>query len=198
MEDKKEVYITYPAKGGKKTIGMGTLEIDFLTGQVTLPDGSTEYTSLRLDAFGFEKAGSISIDTTKSVTLSLDDGGKYEIDAHQLFGVGDRNFRIAYIEATETTKIKMWVSTSPRGAIGLVRPTTIDTDERRFTTAIEYDVSGNPVYVGDAEAGSEKSDEKWRIKKLLYSGSNVTDIQWCDGSTSFKFAWGNRTSYTYS
>jgi len=77
MENKKESYITYPAKGGKKTIGVGTLEIDFLTGQVTPPDGSTEHTSLRLDAFGFEKARSISIDTTKSVTLSLHEGGKY-------------------------------------------------------------------------------------------------------------------------
>ena len=198
MEDKKEVYITYPAKGGKKTIGAGTLEIDFLTGQVTPPDGSTEHTSLRLDAFGFEKAGSISIDTTKSVTLSLDDGGKYEIEAHQLFGVGDRKFRIAYIEATETTEIKMWVSTSPRGAIGIVRSTTIDTDERRFTTAIEYNADGNPLYVGESEAGSEESDEKWRIKKLTYSGSNVTNIQWAIGSTGFNFAWANRTSYTYS
>lgn len=198
MEDKKEIYITYPAKGGKKTIGTGTLEIDFLTGQVTPPDGSTEHTSLRLDAFGFEKVRSISIDTTKSVTLSLDDGGKYEIEAHQLFGVGDRNFRIAYVEATETTEIKVWASTSLRGAINIVRSTTIDTDERRFTTRIEYDGSNNPIYVGEAEAGSGESDEKWRIKKLTYSGSNVTQIDWCGGSEGFKHKWSERTSYSYS
>jgi hypothetical protein len=198
MEDKKEVYITYPAKGGKRTIGVGTLEIDFLTGQVTPPDGSTEHTSLRLDAFGFEKARSISIDTTKSVTLSLDDGGKYEIEAHQLFGVGDRNFRIAYIETTETTEIKIWASTSLRGAINIVQSTTIDTDERRFTTRIEYNASNNPIYVGEAETGSGESDEKWRIKKLTYSGSNVTQIDWCEGSEGFKYKWSERTSYSYS
>jgi hypothetical protein len=54
------------------------------------------------------------------------------------------------------------------------------------------------VYVADAEAGSGKSDEKWRIKKLIYSGSNVTDIQWAGGSTSFKFAWDDRATYSYS
>jgi len=198
MKDEKEVYITYPAKGGKRTIGAGTLEIDFLTGQVSLPNGETENTSLRLDAFGFKTVGSISIDTTKAVTLSLDDSGKYEIEAYQLFGIGNREFRIAYIEATETTEIKIWASTSPRGAVDVVRPTSIDTDERRFTTAIEYDDSGNPIYVGEAESGSGKSDEKWRIKKLIYSGSNVTDIQWAEGSTSFKFAWDDRATYSYS
>jgi len=199
MEDKKEAYITYPAKGGKKTIGVGTLEIDFLTGQVTPPDGSTEHTSLRLDAFGFEKARSISIDTTKSVTLSLDDGGKYEIEAHQLFGVGDRKFRIAYIEATESTEIKIWASTSLRGAVGIVRPTTIDVEDRRYTIATEFDASNNPIYVGEADPGVAKSDAKWRIKKITYDvNNNPTDVQWADSVETFTKIWDNRGDYTYS
>ena len=197
-EEEEEIYIVYPSAGGKKTVSAGTLVIDFLMGEATLHDGTTERTSHRLENTKFEKVESLSIDTNKDVTISLDSGGKYEIERNQRFAIKPQPFRIAYIECTEETKIKVFASTNKEEAINISRPTTMDVDDRRFTTVIEYNVDGNPIYVADAEAGSEKNEKKWRIKKLVYSSSNVTDIQWAGGSTSFNFAWDDRASYQYA
>ena len=197
-EEIDDIYITYPATGKKKTVEVGTITIDFHTGEVTLHDGTIEHTSYRLENTEFSEVKSISVDSNKDVTLTLDSGGKYPIGANQLFSIERQKFRIAYIEISEDTKITLWASTNEEGAIRVEKPTTIDTDERRYTTRIEYDGSNNPIYVGEAESGSGESELKWRIKKLTYSGSNVTQIDWCEGSEGFKYKWSERTSYSYS
>jgi len=66
-----------------------------------------------------------------------------------------------------------------------------------FTTAIEYS-GDNAIYVGEAEPGSAKSAAAWRIKKITYSGSNPTDIQWAEGNGNFNKIWNNRAGYSYS
>ena len=197
-EEKDEIYVTYPATGEKKTVEVGTITIDFLTGEVTLHDGTIEHTSHRLENTDFNEVKSLSVDSNKDVILTLDSGGKYPIGANQLFSVERQKFRIAYIENSEITTLTVWASTNEEGAIRVEKPTTIDTDERRYTTRIEYGSSNNPIYVGETESGSGESDKKWRIKKLTYSGSNVTQIDWCEGSQGFRFAWSDRATFSYS
>lgn len=197
-EENNDIYITYPPEGEKREVSVGTLMIDFFTGEVTLPNGNTERTSFRLENSDFEVVRSLSVDVNKAAILTLDSGGKYSVGANQLFSIERQKCRIVYMEFTEVANITLWASTNEEGAIRIEKPTTIDTDERRFTTAIEYNAADNPLYVGDAAAGTGKSESKWRIKKLIYSGSNVTDIQWASGSASFNVAWDDRTTYTYS
>ena len=67
-----------------------------------------------------------------------------------------------------------------------------------YTTAIEYDISDNPIYIGEAKAGTAKNVTGWRIKKLTYSGSNCTDIQWADGTPAFSKIYDSRAGYSYS
>jgi len=68
-----------------------------------------------------------------------------------------------------------------------------------YTTAIEYDASGNAVYVGEAVAGTLQSQALWRIKKITYDASNnATDVKWADGVTTLTKEWDERASYTYS
>ncbi len=76
------------------------------------------------------------------------------------------------------------------------RPDTVL--EAQFTTAYAYDVSNNVQYVGKAAPGTAKGSLGWQIYKYVYSGSLVTDIQFANGSDSFKFEWDERASYTYS
>lgn len=56
----------------------------------------------------------------------------------------------------------------------------------------------NVEYVGEARAGIATSAVGWRIKKMTYSGSNVTQVDWADGNTNFDNIWDDRTDYTYS
>jgi len=72
-------------------------------------------------------------------------------------------------------------------------------EEREYTTAVAYDASNNPIYIGYASPGTSKSSKKWKIKKLTFDASNnPTDIQYPNGDSSFSFSWNDRASYTYS
>lgn len=67
----------------------------------------------------------------------------------------------------------------------------------RWDQAFENDGSGNPLYWGEAEPGTSKNAAGWRIKKLTWTGGNVTDIQWAENSTAMNLTWSARASYTY-
>ena len=81
------------------------------------------------------------------------------------------------------------------GAVGHKNPLPITKD---YTTAIEYDVNGNAIYVGHAMPGTAKSAVGWRIKKITYDvNGNATDIKFADSTKQFLKIWNNRASYIY-
>lgn len=71
-------------------------------------------------------------------------------------------------------------------------------EEGQFTQALENNVDGSPIYIGEALPGTSKASAGWRIKKITYSGSAVTDVQWADSVSTFTKVWNNRASYTYA
>lgn len=72
-----------------------------------------------------------------------------------------------------------------------------EVDSTRWTQKIAY-TGDNVEYVGQAKPGTAASAASWSIKKLTYSGSNVTDIQWANSDNGFKFVWDDRATYTYA
>lgn len=54
-----------------------------------------------------------------------------------------------------------------------------------------------PEYIGEAYPGYATDEARWRIKKLTYDGSSVTQIDWANSSTAMSFKWDSRTSYAY-
>lgn len=66
-----------------------------------------------------------------------------------------------------------------------------------LTTTIEY-TGDNPIYVGMAKPGTAKDEIGWQIRKLVYSGDNVIDVTWANGSSTFSFKWTERATYSYS
>lgn len=78
-------------------------------------------------------------------------------------------------------------------------PTYITEDRaKEYTTAIEYDVSNNPIYIGKAPIGTAKATAGWQIQKLTWASSNCTDVQFAGGSRKFDKVWNSRASYSYS
>jgi hypothetical protein len=53
------------------------------------------------------------------------------------------------------------------------------------------------TYVGEALPGTGETTAKWRIKKIVESGSNVT-ITWAGGTDAFASRWDQRASLTYT
>lgn len=75
----------------------------------------------------------------------------------------------------------------------------LQTTTEEYTSAVEYDGSGNPIYTGFAAPGTAKSASLWKIRKITYDvNGNPTDIQWADGDTQFDKVWNSRATYTYS
>jgi len=76
------------------------------------------------------------------------------------------------------------------------------TDERgkvRLDRTMKIEWSGgNPIYVGWAEPGTASSAVGWKIIKLTWSGSEVTDIQYPNGDNAFIYVWDSRAGYSYS
>jgi len=71
--------------------------------------------------------------------------------------------------------------------------------QNNYTMAVEYDGSGNAIYVGIAAIGSSKGALVWQIKKITYDASNnATDIQWASGVQTFTKEWDERANYQYS
>ena len=66
-----------------------------------------------------------------------------------------------------------------------------------YTMKLEFNVSGNPIYIGFANPPAGTALPMWAIQKLTWDGDNPTDIQWANGSASFSFIWNSRGSYNY-
>lgn len=112
--------ITYPAQGGTKTITAGNTEINLYTGEVFLED-SEEKVSQSLRSCGVEYARSIFIETTKAIVLQLDDGGKYTVEnVEAILWNHLKPFQRISITATESTNIKVVVSTNPNMVLQLL------------------------------------------------------------------------------
>lgn len=73
-------------------------------------------------------------------------------------------------------------------------------DEKAFQG--EYDGNNNLIYAGFAPVGSSTSVATWQIKKLTYTGTNLTSVTWPElnskASTDYEFSWDDRATYTYS
>lgn len=63
---------------------------------------------------------------------------------------------------------------------------------------MDYDGSSNLIYVGTAVPGTLTSAASWLIKKLTYSGSNLTQVTFPNGVATYTNIWDNRVSLTYS
>lgn len=67
----------------------------------------------------------------------------------------------------------------------------------RYDLNLAYASAGKVEYVGSAEPGTNKAEARWAIYKLFYSGDDVTEIRWADGSRFFDRVWNDRASYIY-
>ena len=79
-----------------------------------------------------------------------------------------------------------------------MRPVSVEPQDN-YMTALDYDSSGNLIYIGKANMNSSKSDGVWSIRKLVYNASNnLTDMSWANGDGAFNNIWNNRTAISYS
>jgi hypothetical protein len=70
--------------------------------------------------------------------------------------------------------------------------------DKPVTILLDYDGGDAPVYVGEAAPGTATSAAGWKIKRLTYSGANLTAVEWADGDVQADNIYDNRASISYS
>ncbi len=73
----------------------------------------------------------------------------------------------------------------------------VPTTDHIYTEKFAY--TGDMVeYHGWAIPGTATTGSTWKIRKLAYSGTKLTDIKYADGDANFDNAWDARESQSYS
>jgi len=76
---------------------------------------------------------------------------------------------------------------------------SVESVPRNFSTTLDFDASGNLLYLGNSHEGALKSEPFWAIRKFLYNAQGLlVDIQWAGGESSQTKIWDDRASLTYS
>lgn len=76
-----------------------------------------------------------------------------------------------------------------------------DLDNSNLARRIDYvTISGSDYaeYVGEARPGSDPTSPVWRVKKLVYTGTNVVAVLWADGDAEYDNTADNMASLTFS
>lgn len=64
---------------------------------------------------------------------------------------------------------------------------------------LDYDGSGNVIYIGIAWPRETTSEPVWQIRKFTYDGSgNVLSALYADGDKYFDNVWNDRAGLSYS
>jgi hypothetical protein len=101
---------------------------------------------------------------------------------------------------------------------GIDASTSTGPPEYAYTILYDYDVNGNPIYIGYAlssptpsgvpgmvaqtsaipATGPVAGGAYWAIKRLTYNGTNqLTQVQWCSGNCQQVNVWNNRVSLNF-
>lgn|SRR3990167_3648376 len=94
-------------------------------------------------------------------------------------------------------------TTQPISATNLPLPAGAATDASITALAAVYiqriDYTGSVLtYIGHAVPGTATAAASWKIKKLVYSGTDLIGILYADGNTNFDNVWDDRASLSYS
>jgi len=68
----------------------------------------------------------------------------------------------------------------------------------KYTQRLAYTGQGLVEYIGLAFPGASESAAVWQIRKLVYTGTNVTSILWALGNNNFSNKWSEYDSIDYS
>jgi len=74
----------------------------------------------------------------------------------------------------------------------------LSSESGSYTQRLAYNAQGMVEYIGVAQPGTVTSAASWKIRKMIYTGFNITEILWCDGDLLFDNVWDNYASLSYS
>ena len=72
----------------------------------------------------------------------------------------------------------------------------IATDDQ-YRVEVDNVGGNNPIYYGEARPGTSIATDRWRIRKLTWTGDEFDGASWADQTAAFDKVWTARATYTY-
>lgn len=119
-EEKESYLITFPANGGTESIAVGTTTLDFVEGDVTLPDGTEKKMSGSLKQYGEDYMRSVFLEVSQDYVWELDDSGKFTSASSKKTMLKKVQFKRLTITVTTAGTLKMVASTNAEMELNIV------------------------------------------------------------------------------
>ena len=119
-EERDSHLITFPANGGTESIAVGTTTLDFVEGDVTLPEGTEKKMSGSLKQYGKHFIRSIFLEVSQDYAWELDNSGKFTSASSKKTMLKKVQFKRLTITVTTAGTLKMVASTNPEMELNIV------------------------------------------------------------------------------
>lgn len=147
----------------------------------------------------------------ETVTVNVTEPFNNEFKVHSYVVEGDFNEENittqlrTYTENITDYPIKSVLHSVGKSPITNENPLSVETVDsngnntsNQYTVSQSYGSNGLIEFIGRTSPGTNKSNDKWQIKKLTYDGRKITDIQFAGGTNAFNQIWNNRSNLSYS
>lgn len=179
-------FFTVPEGGGTRVFSIGTTKIDFKTGIIVNPDGSSEKLQHSLSQYGREFVHSISLDVTQDCILRINDSPKRTITAGYSTQIPWLTFNKIEITCTVDTNIVIFACTNPQAVVGQFKQTTVSILEQE---SINGDVT-------EAATNDAISSLKNNLNRIRFNITQITGEVWGTVSHSIAAIWAKFNATT--
>lgn len=190
--DSDVFFLAIPEAGGTRTFSIGTTKINFSTGVITNPDGTTEQLNLKLNQFSIKDLHSISISSDQDVVLRIATFAKRTIKANFDTQIPYLTFTQIEITCSLASNISIFASTNPEAVVSQFKPPT-------NVTLSQSNVLGDSTEATTWDASiASLINNMNRIRNQIIS---ITGETWGTVSNSLIAIWGKfnaTTGHTHS
>lgn len=171
-KDEREVdifFMNIPEDGGTRTFATGITKINFKTGVIVNPNGSTELLEINMGVRDFMH--SLNVVTDKDIKIRLDSSKQHTISANNQETIPYMTFTSVGIECTESTQIALFVCTNPSTVLG-----SFMTVLKGQKGVVAQEVTGELITVIKGDQGVVAQDANNKLISVM-QGNEGTDIK---------------------
>jgi hypothetical protein len=186
LEEKKEsrdvgvVYIAIPENAGTRSFSIGATKINFISGSITNPDGSTEQIHVSLGRLGKDFLHSLSLTSDQDIILQIGSGGKKTVQSNLSMELPYATFNEITITTTQTANISIYASTNPFSTVNGNTVSIMKGQNAGSLVTVALDANGNILGVLKGDYGGTlktlATDADGRLLAKIYDPQNIFGV----------------------
>lgn len=183
LEEKKEsrdvevVYIAIPETAGTRSFSTGITKINFISGTIKNPDGSSEQIQASLGRLGKDFLHSLSLTSDQDIVLQIGSGNKKTVQSNLSLEIPYATFNEITITTTQTTNISIFASTNPFSTVNGNTVSIMKGQNAGSLVTVALDANGNILGVLKGDYGGTlktlATDDQGRLLAKIYDPQDI-------------------------